>query len=136
MGVDLAVAVQHEAGHDADPARHVVGSVDVGEAREAAWMRRARRRIPGLGDHAAPVGRIGRMRLVPRGIGPAIDLGRNGVAAVGLRQRRDRRQDPDADAGSGDPDEAKPADPAQYGASASAAGRSAPAERRPAGPAR
>ena len=115
MGVDLAVAVQHEAGHDANLARHVVGPVDIGEARDAAWMLAARRRIPGLGDHAAPVGRIGRMRLVPRGVGPAVDLGRDGVAAVGLRQRRDRGQDPDADSGGGDADEAQAAEPAKHG---------------------
>jgi hypothetical protein len=115
MGVDLAVAVQHEAGHDADLARHVVDPVDIREARDAAWTLAACRRIPGLGDHAAPVGRIDRMWLVPRGVGPAVDLGRDGVAAVGLRQRGDRGQDPDADGGGGDPDEAQAAEPVKHG---------------------
>jgi hypothetical protein len=116
MGVDLAVAAQHEAGHDADLGRHLVGPVDIGEARDVAWTLAARRRIPGLRDHAAPVGRIGRLRLVPRSVGPAVDLGRDGVAAVGLRQRRDSGQDPDADSGGSDADQAHAAEPAKHGA--------------------
>ena len=75
------------------------------------------------------------MRLVPRGVGAAVDLGRDGVPAVGLRQRRDRGQNPDADSGGGDADEAQAAEPEARSPSAPAAGRSAPAEGRPAGPA-
>jgi hypothetical protein len=115
MGIDLAIAAQHEAGHDADLRRHLANPVDIREARDAARMLAAHRRIPGLRDHAAPVGRIGRLRLVPRGAGPAIDLGPDGVAAVGLRQRRDRGQDPDADRGGRDADEADATERALYG---------------------